>query len=343
MNLSGLSGGFLVVLLVVWTGTQVVFGQYCNGNYITWDDLKVDDGAIVVDKNGGGDSVTVQAAVDMVPENNAHRVKIHILPGVYSEKVHIPKSKPYISLIGYQDKATETVITWHDKASDDDGKGGQIGTWNSSSVIVESDYFCAAGITFQNTVVAPIGGQGYQAVALRIAGDKAVFYKVRFLGSQDTLLDETGTHYFYQCFIQGSTDFIFGNGRSLYQECTLSVVGNAFAIAAQSRNSADDDSGFSFVNCTVSGTGPVYLGRAWGDYSRVIYSYTELDIDIKTEGWSDIGVPSGHSTLVLGEYECRGKGADRGGRVGWSKGMSYKEAKPYLDSTFISGELWLEL
>ncbi|KAL0301077.1 UNVERIFIED_CONTAM: Pectinesterase QRT1 [Sesamum radiatum] len=325
-------GGLSVVIVVVWTGSEVGFGQYCDGNYITWDDLKVDslsNGVIVVDKSGGGDSDTVQGAVDMVPENNAQRVKIHILPGVYSEKVHIPKSKPYISFIGDQYKATETVITWHDKASDDDGNGGQIGTWNSSSVI--------------NTVVAPIGGQGYQAVALRIAGDKAVFYKVRLLGSQDTLLDETGTHYFYQCFIQGSTDFIFGNGRSLYQECTLSVVENAYAIAAQSRNSADDDSGFSFVNCSMGGTGPVYLGRAWGDYSRVIYSYTELDIDIKTEGWTDLGVPSEHNTVVFGEYECRGKGADRGGRVGWSKGLSFEEAKPYLDSTFISGDLWLKL
>lgn len=56
-----------------------------------------------------------------------------------------------------------------------------------------------------------------QAVALRIAGDKAVFYRVRILGTQDTLLDDTGSHYFYQCHIQGSVDFIFGRSRSLYQ------------------------------------------------------------------------------------------------------------------------------
>lgn len=72
--------------------------------------------------------------------------------------------------------------------------------------------------SLQNTVVpAVVGGQGYQAVALRIAGDKSMFFKARFLGSQDTLLDETGTHYFFHCFIQGSIDFIFGNARSLYQ------------------------------------------------------------------------------------------------------------------------------
>lgn len=76
----------------------------------------------------------------------------------------------------------------------------------------------------QNTVVTVVGGVGYQAVALRISGEKAVFYKVRFLGSQDTLLDESGSHYFYQSLIQGTTDFIFGNAKSLYKvrSCLLS-------------------------------------------------------------------------------------------------------------------------
>ena len=55
-------------------------------NFISWNDMKVDEhesGVIVVDKNGGGDSVTVQGAIDMVPENNKQRVKIYILPGIY--------------------------------------------------------------------------------------------------------------------------------------------------------------------------------------------------------------------------------------------------------------------
>ena len=69
----------------------------------------------------------------------------------------------------------------------------------------------------QNTVIAVPGEHGRQAVALRISGDKAMFYKVKVVGTQDTLLDETGSHYFFQCHIQGSVDFIFGKSRSLYQ------------------------------------------------------------------------------------------------------------------------------
>lgn len=66
-----------------------------------------------------------------------------------SEKVHVPASKPYISFIGNPNQASATVIRWHDKASDRDMNGGMVGTWNSASVTVESDYFCATEITFE--------------------------------------------------------------------------------------------------------------------------------------------------------------------------------------------------
>ncbi|KAK8933589.1 Pectinesterase QRT1 [Platanthera zijinensis] len=56
-----------------------------------------------------------------------------------------------------------------------------------------------------------------QAMALRQAGDKTLIYQSRILGSQDTLFDHIGKPYFYQCYIQGSIDFIFGIARSLYQ------------------------------------------------------------------------------------------------------------------------------
>lgn len=70
----------------------------------------------------------------------------------------------------------------------------------------------------KNTAPPTSPGQlGGQAVALRIEGDQAAFYNCGFYGHQDTLFDSLGRHYFKHCFIEGSTDFIFGNGRSLYE------------------------------------------------------------------------------------------------------------------------------
>jgi hypothetical protein len=70
----------------------------------------------------------------------------------------------------------------------------------------------------QNTAQAPRpGAVGGQAVALRISGDKAAFYGCRFLGHQDTLYDHQGRHFFKNCYIEGTVDFVFGNGRSFYE------------------------------------------------------------------------------------------------------------------------------
>ncbi|KAB2615496.1 pectinesterase QRT1-like [Pyrus ussuriensis x Pyrus communis] len=306
-------GGFVLFFL---GGIKVGFSQSESfaRNYISWDDLKVDDRKlglntkeervngsriIVVDKNGGGDSLTVQGAVDMVPEQNTERVKIYILPGIYREKVLVPISKPYISFIGNQKKTSETVITWNNKASDNDGTGCELGTYRTASVAIEADYFCATGITFENTVVAVPGGYGMQAVALRVAGDKAMFYRVQVLGTQDTLLDETGSHYFYHCHIQGNVDFIFGRSRSIYQECVIqSTAENSGAIAAHHRDSPYEDTGFSFVNCKIIGTGYIYLGRAWGNYSRAVYSYCHFDDIITPPRWSDWNYPSMQNVIV---------------------------------------------
>jgi pectin methylesterase-like acyl-CoA thioesterase len=70
----------------------------------------------------------------------------------------------------------------------------------------------------QNTAPAPPGGAvGKQAVAFRIDGDKAQFYRVAFYGAQDTLYDKKGRHYFKDCYIEGSIDFVFGDGQSYYE------------------------------------------------------------------------------------------------------------------------------
>ncbi|EOA15166.1 hypothetical protein CARUB_v10028546mg [Capsella rubella] len=299
---------------------------------------------IVVDKNGGGDSVTVQGAVDMVPYSNSQRVKIFILPGFYREKVSVPRSKPYISFIGNESYAEDTVISWSDKASDLDSDGKELGTYRTASVSIESDFFCATAITFENTVVAEAGEKGKQAVALRIIGDKAVFYKVRVLGSQDTLFDESGSHYFYQCYIQGNVDFIFGNGKSLYQDCDIHSTAKRYgAIAAHHRDSETEDTGFSFVNCDINGTGMVYLGRAWGNYSRTVYSNCFIADIITPVGWSDWKDPERQRKVMFGEYNCRGRGAERGGRAPWSKTLTRDEVKPFLGREFIYGDQWLRL
>lgn len=65
------------------------------------------------------------------------------------------------------------------------------------------------------------GVVGAQAVAIRVGGDQAAFWGCGFFGAQDTLHDDRGRHYFKDCYIQGSIDFIFGNGKSFYEVINL--------------------------------------------------------------------------------------------------------------------------
>lgn len=77
------------------------------------------------------------------------------------------------------------------------------------------------------------------------------------------------------------------------QECVLYSVAEFWgAIAAHHRNSEDEDTGFSFVNCTIKGSGRVFLGRAWGNYATTIYSNCDMDDVINPLGWSDWNDPS---------------------------------------------------
>lgn len=75
----------------------------------------------------------------------------------------------------------------------------------------------SAIVSLQNTATHEIGSVREQGVALRISGTKAAFHNCSFYGDQDTLYDHKGLHYFNNCYIQGSVDFIFGYGRSFYE------------------------------------------------------------------------------------------------------------------------------
>jgi len=88
----------------------------------------------------------------------------------------------------------------------------------SSLCVATSTSLTLPYISAQNTAPVPRpGALGKQGVALRISADNAAFVGCNFLGAQDTLYDHLGRHYYRDCYIEGSVDFIFGNALSLYE------------------------------------------------------------------------------------------------------------------------------
>ncbi|KAK9715428.1 hypothetical protein RND81_06G164400 [Saponaria officinalis] len=297
---------------------------------------------LTVSKNPNtGDFTTIQDAIDSLPLINLVRVIIKVKSGIYEEKVNIPQLKAFVSIEG--EGADNTIVEWGDTAQTIGPNGRQLGTFGSATFAVNSPYFIAKNITFKNTYPAPAPGAiGKQAVAFRISADTAAFVGCKFLGAQDTLYDHFGRHYYKDCYIEGTVDFIFGNGLSLFEGCEVHAIAQKLgAVTAQGRKSMLDDTGFSFVNCKVTGSGVLYLGRAWGPFSRVVFAYTYMDNIIIPKGWSDWGDPNRDMTVYYGQYKCKGPGASFAGRVAWSKELTDDEAKPFLSLNFIDGSEWI--
>ncbi|XVE54177.1 hypothetical protein DITRI_Ditri03aG0059700 [Diplodiscus trichospermus] len=293
---------------------------------------------ITVDKNpAAGDFTKIQDAIDSLPFINLVRVVIKVHAGVYTEKVNIPPLKSFITIQGAG--ADKTIVQWGDTAQTPGPRGQPLGTYGSATFGVNSPYFIAKNITFKNTKpVPPPGAVGKQAVAFRISADTATFLGCRFLGAQDTLYDHLGRHYYKDCYIEGSVDFIFGNALSLFEGCHVHAIARLTgAVTAQGRGSILDDTGFSFVNCKVTGLGALYLGRAWGPFSRVVFAYTYMDNIIIPKGWYNWGDPTREMTVFYGQYKCTGPGASFAGRVSWSRELTDEEAKPFISLSFIDG------
>ncbi|KAL3517128.1 hypothetical protein ACH5RR_024030 [Cinchona calisaya] len=299
---------------------------------------------LCVDRNGCCNFTTVQAAVDAVGVLSQKRTIIWINNGIYFEKVIIPKTKPNITFQGQG--YTSTAIVWNDTANSSHG------TFYSGSVQVFAANFIAKNISFMNMAPIPSpGAMGAQAVAIRIAGDQAAFWGCGFFGAQDTLHDDRGRHYFKECYIQGSIDFVFGNGKSFYENCQLTSIASPVAIGARvingavtahGRTSKDENSGFAFVNCSLGGTGRIWLGRAWRPFSTVVFAYTSMSDIIASEGWNDFNDPSRDQTVFYGEYNCTGSGANTTLRVPYAQKLNDTQAIPFLNISFIDGDQWLQ-
>ncbi|GBG65411.1 hypothetical protein CBR_g50772 [Chara braunii] len=270
-----------------------------------WTGYRAD---VVVAQDGTGSARSIQEAVNRAPIDGINRFVVFIKAGVYEEKVHV--DAPRVTLIG-EDPST-TVIQWGDTAAMTDPlTQTRMGTNRTATVGIDGDRFSAQDITFKNTAPRPMVTDGGQAVALRCGGDMSAFYNCRFLGYQDTLYVVTGRQYFKSCYIQGSVDFIFGNATVMFVDCDLyaDVDVNGGYLTAQKRGVPLEHTGFVFIRNRVSGNGQVYLGRAWGNASRVVFAYTLMDDVIVPLGWDSWDKAIG--MIFYGEYRCTGPGSAR--------------------------------
>lgn len=284
----------------------------------------------VVRTDGKGDYTSIQAAVDDVPDGSARPVIICIEPGIYKERIVVPRQKPFVAFVGRD--AEKTILTFDLYAGIKDEQGNEIGTFRTPSVTIEADDFTAENITFENSA-GPVG----QAVALAVFGDRTAFRNCRFLGHQDTLLDHQGRHYYENCTIVGDCDFIFGGGTAFFENCRIHCLRSSYITAASTPE--DQPFGFVFSNCRITGEPAVrsYLGRPWRDWACVIFLNTYMSEAVRPEGWHNWGRPQREKTARYAEYNSTGPGADPAQRVAWSRQLTEKEAHAITVQSVLAG------
>jgi pectinesterase len=286
---------------------------------------------IRVSPDGAGDFTSVQSAIDSIADGNTEEVLIRIAPGVYKERIVVPKSKPNIRFKG--ENAEITVLTYHLSARMLGPDGQEIGTFKTPSVTIEADDFVAENVTFENSA-----GDVGQALAIAVFGDRVVFRKCRFLGWQDTILDHAGRHYYEDCYIAGHCDFIFGSGVAYFERCHIHCLEGSYITAASTPE--HEPYGYVFANCKITGEPAkpkTYLGRPWRDFANVIFLNTHMEGVIRPEGWHNWSKPEREKTARYAEYNSTGPGANPDARVPWSRQLTAEEAEKITPQEVLKG------
>ena len=302
--------------LLIYLFIFVTIATQARGKYDNTDTL-------FVDQHGTTEFQTVNQALEVCRAFMEYKKVIYIKKGIYKEKLIIPSWLTNIELCG--EDAEKTIITYDDHANirtTERPKG--MGTFRTYTLKIEGSDITLKNITIENNS-ARLG----QAVALHTEGDRLTFIGCRFLGHQDTVYTGVGgtRQLFRNCYIEGTTDFIFGPGTAWFEECEIHSKANSYITAASTPK--DQAYGYVFNRCRLTadpGIDKVYLGRPWRDYGYTLFMNCEMGAHIRPEGWHHWQKEREQTARYL-EYNNSGAGADTKARVAWSKQLTKKEAQ----------------
>lgn len=302
----------VAAILILCISYMPVFSQTSNPQQYKY--------TFTVAQDGSGDYTHIQDAIDAMRVYPLAPITLYIKNGVYREKIELPANNTDVSFIG--ENVDSVRIIWDDYS----GKGKHT-TFTSCTAKISGNRFRAENITFVNSA-GPVG----QALALYVDANKAVFKNCKFLGNQDTIFaaGESSTQYFEGCYIEGTTDFIFGPATAYFRKCTIRCKSNSYITAAST--SAGKVYGFIFDSCKIladSNVTKLFLGRPWRANAKTVFMHTELPSAIAPQGWDNWGNMANEKSAYYAEYNNTGAGASTTSRVAWAHQLSKKQADFY--------------
>ncbi|SDL97330.1 pectinesterase [Catalinimonas alkaloidigena] len=313
---------FLVCAISFWIACFTVPASAQNPGYQT---------EFTVAQDGSGDFTRIQEAIDATKAFPDEPITIRLKKGVYKEKVRVYSWNTKLSLIG--EDRENTVITYDDYF--DKINLGRNSTFHTYTLQVEANDFRLENVTVENTA-GPVG----QAVALHVEGDRCVFVNCAFKGNQDTvyLAGERSRDYFRNCYIDGTTDFIFGEATAWFEACEIRAKSDSYITAASTVEGRPY--GFVFHECDITAAPDVkqvYLGRPWRQFARTVFLECNLQAPIAPEGWKAWSNKDDKQTTFYAEYASQGPGAQPKQRIAWSHQLSKADAAAYTPEKILEG------
>ena len=312
----------LKILLTLSTLFMLTLTARAAGQYDNPDTL-------FVARDGTGQFRTVGEAIEVCRAFMDYHKVIYVKNGTYKEKLILPSWLTNIEICG--ESPEKTIITYDDHANIIEDispltthlSPQKIGTFRTYTLKIEGSSITLKNITIENNS-ARLG----QAVALHTEGDRITIVNCRLLGHQDTVYTGVaGTRLFFKdCYIEGTTDFIFGPSTAWFEGCTINSRANSYITAASTPQNVPY--GYVFNNCRLTadeGIDKVYLGRPWRDYGYTVFMNCELGRHIRPEGWHHWREEAKQTARYM-EYNNRGEGANTSARVAWSRQLTKKEA-----------------
>jgi len=232
---------------------------------------------------------TVQAALAYVAANDLDGMTIEIAPGIYREILNFKKDlNVTLKGMGKAPLGSDVVIEY---------KNGERA--NGGTVLRALAYISTSKtITLANLTIKNAADKGTYGQAEALYFDSPFGYLVAkncsFLGDQDTLQTK-GYNWFKDCYVEGSTDFIWGSAIvSLFENCKIKCISPG-SIIAHAR-CLPTSKGYVFLNCELEAVaGASFFARDMAGTESNYDNVAFVNCTIKGEGtltWNDSYPPT---------------------------------------------------
>jgi len=284
---------------------------------------------VIVAKDGSGNYLTIQEALNVAPENSLKPFKILIKNGIYNEKIYIEKNN--LILIG--ENIDSTIIQFAELRSE--WRKTHINDWGAATINVRDTIH---DLTFANLTVknnfAELNPKHPtktdHSFAIRGGGNRVIMIncKVISTGGDACSFWAHGFYYHRDCYFEGYVDFLCPRGWCYIIDCQLYGYNTHASVWLDGRK--DKDEKFVLKNCYFDGVKGFGLGRFHKDAQ---FYFIECKLSERVNNNGGVLYVGKKDSLFFGNRVYYYNTHREGGDYSWHKNnLETAEGNPHVEN-----------